>query len=69
VLRFIYFHAECHYAECRYAECLYAKCHVAAWAPDLLKKIYLVKSHKIANNASITPPREIMRTFLGSLEF
>jgi len=29
MLRFIYYHTECHYAKCRYAECNCTECYYA----------------------------------------
>jgi hypothetical protein len=42
---------------------------VAARVTDLFCKLYLVKNHKIANNATIAKAREKVSTDLESLEF
>jgi hypothetical protein len=42
---------------------------VAAWAPVMFVKFYLVKSNKIAKNSTTTSAREKVKTDLESLEF
>jgi hypothetical protein len=42
---------------------------VAAWVPDIFCDIYLVRSHKIAENSATTEAREKISTDLESAEF
>ncbi len=42
---------------------------MVAWIPDMFCNIYLVKSHKIANNSATTEAREKISTVLESVEF
>jgi hypothetical protein len=41
---------------------------VAAWVPDMFCNIYLVKSHKIANNLATTEAREKISKDLESVD-
>ncbi len=42
---------------------------VAAWVPDMFCNLYLVKSHKIANNSATTEAGEKISTNSEYLEF
>ncbi len=44
-------------------------CKAAALVPDMFCHFYLVKNHKIADNSATDEAREIISTYLESLEF
>jgi hypothetical protein len=39
------------------------------FVPDMFCNVYLLKNNKIANNSATTEAREIISTYLESLEF